>query len=130
MQRSKIPEIIRLKIEFFAGQECGDCGRAIDAAMLQQHLEQVLHEIESKGLVIKRAAFSFELQQLCHECHERVLPSRRQYSSQLAQRRRVEMEEYFQSGRAYIIGNPGLREPQREAYLATKEYFNRRPLRT
>jgi superfamily II DNA or RNA helicase len=113
---------VRRWLEFFAGKQCESCGRTIDGIQLRRHWDHVC----ARRLGGENVAFN--LQQLCHQCNLRkwahFTPQVRQMLLEEEQRG-LAICDYFHAGTACILGNPRLRDPQRQAYLALREHFCR-----
>jgi DNA repair protein RadD len=120
--RRPLPAVVRRWIEYFAGKECQGCGRTIDGVQLRRHWDHVCARRVGGENV------AFNLQQLCHQCNLKkwahLTPQVRAMLLQ-EERRTIEISDYFHAGVARVLGNPALREPQRQAYLALRAHFGR-----
>ena len=121
MARSRhIPDAVRRRVEYFAGQQCAECGREIDGEKLLQHLD---HRVPfSKG----GEHVAFNLDPLCHECNlakSDGATARTAQMERLRQRRADEIRRYWQDTDVDLIGNARLRTPQAEGYVALRDYF-------
>lgn len=119
-----ISESVRRQVLFFDAKQCQCCGRAIDGKVLMRHLDHLVAAASGGEEVV------FNLRQLCHECNLAKgarLTEPAQRLLVLQQQRQAELIAYFQNVPAKIIGNPRLREPQIEAYLAIRDFYNQRP---
>ena len=120
---------MRWRLELAHGQACGGCGRPVDASQILWHLERALQEADTRGYKVRRAALQLDLEARCYECLERGAQENDGHAllQTLAQRRRQELHDYWHSSPAFIEGNPRIREPQRDAYFAQRDYFAREP---
>ena len=121
MSRSRhIPEVVRRRVEYFAGQACAECGRDIDGDELLQHLDHRMPFSAGGGHV------AFNLDPLCHECNQAKsdgTTARTEKMERLRQRRADAIRRYWQDTDVNIIGNEQLRTPQAEGYVALRDYF-------
>ena len=121
MSRSRhIPDAVRRRVEYFAGQQCAECGRTIDGEKLLQHLD---HRVPfSAG----GEHVAFNLKPLCHACNLAKSDgptARTERMERLRARRADEIRRYWQDTDVDIIGNEQLRTPQAEGYVALRDYF-------
>ncbi|MBW4494891.1 MAG: DEAD/DEAH box helicase family protein [Oscillatoria princeps RMCB-10] len=119
--RKPIPEAVRRQVLFNAGKECEECRQLIDGQELLRHLDHIIPDAAGGESVV------FNLRQLCHRCNLNKgakLTARSRQLLALKETRQVELANYFQNTPAFILGNGALREPQSEAYLAIRDYFN------
>ena len=121
MSRSRhIPDAVRRRVEYFAGQQCAECGRTIDGEKLLQHLD---HRVPfSAG----GEHVAFNLKPLCHACNLAKSDgptARTERMERLRARRADEIRRYWQDTDVDIIGNERLRTPQAEGYVALRDYF-------
>jgi superfamily II DNA or RNA helicase len=111
---------VRRRVEYFAGQTCAECGRAIDGEKLLQHLDHRM-PFSAGGEHV-----AFNLDPLCHECNLAKgdgQTARTERMEQLRRRRTEEIRRYWQDTDVDIIGNDRLRTPQAEGYVALRDYF-------
>ena len=145
------PDNLRWQIEVVAGKACEKCGGTIDGAALHRYLDDIISRAtdEMAAALAELHQFCHE----CHEGEQdngreaewengrvgereqgaRGQPSTRvphsptpplSHPSPRLHHRRAEIAQFFQNSPARIIGNPGLREPQIESYLAIRDYFS------
>src|SRR5258708_13047199 len=118
--RRPLPVAVRRWLEYFAGKRCEQCEGLIDGLELLGHWDHVY----ARALGGEDVAFN--LQQLCHRCNrakwDHLTPPVRQRLWE-EERRMLEIGEYFQRTPVRILGNEGLREPQRAAYLRVVEFL-------
>jgi superfamily II DNA or RNA helicase len=116
-----IPEAVRRRVEYFAGQDCVECGRTIDGERLLRHLDH--REAFAEG----GEHVAFNLDPLCHACNQAKgdgTTARTERLARLREERDAEIQAYFQEADVNIVGNDQLREPQAEGYLALRDYFD------
>jgi len=121
MQRDFHSDHLRRQVEGLAARSCPRCGAALDLALLRARIDEIIEQANDEIAAMLR-----NLKQFCRACrHEENAREivRSPALEKLAKRRREEIQNYFATAPARVLGNDGLREPQIESYRAVLDYF-------